>query len=827
MRPVYLCLILSALLAVLGGRAASQVKPVAPAAPAPAGAAPTKPAPASPLGANDEQLLKAAGVAPTGPGLLDFLRRRTQPPPDPTRLGQLVRALGDKDAKARDHAAAELVAIGPVAMPLLRQAANELEDAVLAERARQLLLHIDGAAALTAAAARGLAIFKPAGSTEVLLAALPLAEDDRALEDLTAALAAVAVREGKLDASLLAALDDPLPVRRAVAAEVIGQVGQVSDRQAIRKLLKDPKLDVRRRAALVLAAHQDAEAVPALVGLLAELPTDQSRAIEDYLSGLAGEWSVRAPSGNDTLARRLRRDLWAAWWDATDGPSLLEEFRKRTPPDAERQKLQALVAKLGDPQPAVRDKAMSDVLSVGAAAAPYLRQAIPNLDARGADAARKCLSLVEANGTPPLPSAAVRLLALRRPSGTAETMLAYLPSAEDESIAQELREALASVGVRDGKPDPALVKALDDSSPVRRAAAAEILTSLADHRPVVRKLLSDPVPAVRHRVAVALGAAREKEAVPVLIALLSELPLLQAGQVEDSLRALADESAPDVSLGDDAAARKKCRAAWEAWWQKNSDKVDLARLDPKTLMLGFTVVVEQYGPNGNTGRVLELDRRGKLRWQIDNLRMPIDAQVLPGERVLVCEQGTNRVKEMDFKGKVLWEKQINQPMGAQRLPNGNTFIVCRHQLVEVDRTGREVFTHSRPASDINCGRKLRNGHLVFVTYQGACIRLDANGKELRTVRVPPVNYYGGFIDMLPNDHVVAPLYNSNKVVEYDTGGRPVWEATISMPLSARRLPGGTTLVVSSNPFRVVELDRAGKIIWESKEFVQATRADRR
>jgi len=35
--------------------------------------------------------------------------------------------------------------------------------------------------------------------------------------------------------------------------------------------------------------------------------------------GLAGEWSIAVPQGNDAVSRKLRRELWAAWWNASDG----------------------------------------------------------------------------------------------------------------------------------------------------------------------------------------------------------------------------------------------------------------------------------------------------------------------------------------------------------------------------------------------------------------------------------------------------------------------------------------------------------------------------
>src|SRR5690242_17474505 len=77
---------------------------------------------------------------------------------------------------------------------------------------------------------------------------------------------------------------------------------------------------VRLRAALERAEAHDAEAIPILIDLLAELPRAERRPAEEYLSRLAGEW---APLGQfpheDEIGRRIHRDAWRAWWRATDG----------------------------------------------------------------------------------------------------------------------------------------------------------------------------------------------------------------------------------------------------------------------------------------------------------------------------------------------------------------------------------------------------------------------------------------------------------------------------------------------------------------------------
>src|SRR5947209_3145186 len=84
------------------------------------------------------------------------------------------------------------------------------------------------------------------------------------------------------------------------------------------------------------------------------------------------------------------------------------------------------------------------------------------------------------------------------PAEPEELLLAYLPLAGD-AVTEEVRNTLAAVAVRDGRPEPALVQALDDRSPARRAAAGVALARAgsADLRAAARPLLKDAEPLVR------------------------------------------------------------------------------------------------------------------------------------------------------------------------------------------------------------------------------------------------------------------------------------------------------------------------------------------
>src|SRR5262249_37085438 len=132
--------------------------------------------------AADEQLLKAAQLSVSGPNLLDFFRRRTPADVPEKTLTALAQQLGERTADTHNKAFAELVGYGSLAVPVLRRVANDLENPEAAERARRCLQLIEGpeSAALVEATARVLALIKPVGSAEVLLAYLPSADNEQA-----------------------------------------------------------------------------------------------------------------------------------------------------------------------------------------------------------------------------------------------------------------------------------------------------------------------------------------------------------------------------------------------------------------------------------------------------------------------------------------------------------------------------------------------------------------------------------------------------------------------------------------------------------------------
>src|SRR5207237_3366348 len=150
----------------------------------------------------------------------------------------------------------------------------------------------------------------------------------------------------------------------------------------------------------------------------------------------------------------------------------------------------------------------------GPVALPFLRTAATkSSDPEIARRAEECIEGIKKDFAPSVLGAAARVMAAKRPEGAVEAILTFLPNNDDDYLADDLRHALVKLAAKDGKADPAVVAALTDKAPVRRAAAGYALTraGLVQQLPAVRKLLQDPELDVRLRVGLALAAAKDKD----------------------------------------------------------------------------------------------------------------------------------------------------------------------------------------------------------------------------------------------------------------------------------------------------------------------------
>jgi HEAT repeat protein len=265
--------------------------------------------------AEDEKLLRAGKVPADGPGLLQFFRDQVPTAAEQERIRGLAADLGHKTYRVREKAAADLVALGPRALPVLRRTAAEA-DLEPRRRAAKCIHAIEGkyGSELLQAAARLVAARRPPGACAVLLDYLPSARDGDVEEAVVGALGNLARPAGKVDPALAAALEDRAPARRAAAALVLGQLGDADRRAAVRRLLADPAPAVRFAAARGLLAARDAAALPALIALLADGPPELARQGEEILKEVAGKQAPAVALADDDAARKASGAAWQAWW---------------------------------------------------------------------------------------------------------------------------------------------------------------------------------------------------------------------------------------------------------------------------------------------------------------------------------------------------------------------------------------------------------------------------------------------------------------------------------------------------------------------------------
>jgi hypothetical protein len=505
------------------------------------------------------------------------------------------------------------------------------------------------------------------------------------------------------------------------------------------------------------------------------------------------------------------RELQKAGIDI-DGPALLEYFRRRTPSDAEQKALKQRAQQLGSDAFPLRRLATDELIRAGRSSLPYLRDMATHKDAETARRASYCIQAIEQHTRLGLSATASRVLAERNVSGALETLLAYLPFVDEPWVEEEVRMSIKRLGLVGGKAAPVLEQALGDPESKRRVAAAWIvgLSTDSEQRAKVLPRLADAAPEVRFHAAASLLASRESAAVPTLIDLVGAPPLDLAWRAEDLLFRVAGDQGPSVWLdraNDNSGA--KVKSAWIAWWNANQSRIDWKALTLDEQALGLTLVVENQRADG--GRLYETNAAGQVRWEI-SVQNPIDAQWLPGGRILVGDSRSSLIYETDTRGNIGWRHTGISPTSLQRLANGNTVVSTYQKILEINREGRIVFEYATQGHTYHA-RKLPDNHYVWIDACGEIGEIDETGKLLAKAKVGGGLSWGS-IERLRNGRYLVALGGVGKVQEIDMAGKVYWEKTVPNPNRAVRLANGHILVASHGDGCVYEFDANGNERWK-------------
>ncbi len=265
----------------------------------------------------DKELLKKRGLGVDSKSLLEYLRKRTHPEADPTKVDVLIKRLGHELFQLREDAQAALLELGPTALVALKQA-EKSEDTEIRRRAEEIRTRIEANAqpVVQAATIRLIGEIKPNGGAEVLLAFAPFAADQKIEDELAEALGNIAKKNEKVAKKLVEMLSDRLAAKRGVAVDALLRAGVKSE--SAQALLKDKDAGVRLRVAIKMVRQKDAskEVVPVLISCLSELPPERLWPAEEILTRLAGDKAPAAALGSTKATQEQCRNEWEKWWEA-------------------------------------------------------------------------------------------------------------------------------------------------------------------------------------------------------------------------------------------------------------------------------------------------------------------------------------------------------------------------------------------------------------------------------------------------------------------------------------------------------------------------------
>ena len=762
----------------------------------------------------ERELLKTAGFNPANTqSLIPLFKGRSSSIPANANIEKLTAQLINGNPEEKLAAKKDLICMGDYVISTLKKASGEILDPASEKNLKDCieLLEGKGSETLISSALKVIASEGKAESSEVLFAYLPFAAEEILRNECESTLRVLFTTTTTSGTLFEKTLTDPNPYKRAVAAEILVRKGNPKQISMAKSLLNDPSSLVRTRLVLAFLEQKDRIAMPAALKLLASDSKDTSSLIETALATLAGELAIQGPKNDDSISRSINQAAWAGWWKSINEQDLLALLRESTAP----------MEMIADADKIFNDNNIElikkHINSKSFKSNPALQAFLLNRAAFDMKIAKliepdsnAIKLLLQSNQITP---ALIRMITLVRPANAIEIILDYIPSCNDDNIQDLLGECLELYLNGQNTIPPALIAASTSNIEELRTFAGKVLAQSPNEiaQKTCTTLLADSSVRVRFEVARESIKNQNKSAIPVLIELMTKVSAEKAETIDQTLRAIAKGKSPE-SKNDS----KMDAAAWNTWWRKEGPQLVLTPGAKIQETLKNFLVVESFNQEKKSGRVFLINPSGKTLWEIANLSNPTDALLLPNNKILITEQGANRITERDTKGNISWEKSATNPFLSQRLSNGNIFIASRNKIVEVSRNGTEIFSFSYPNQTILAACKTRTNEYALLCYNGVFLKLDSKGNEVSKSRIPfPTNFgiNGGAITQ--NDRVLVSIPTLNKIMEFNFSGQSTWESTITMPGIPTKLPNGNVVAPSLNGSKIVEIQMDGKIIYES------------
>lgn len=741
----------------------------------------------------DEATLKnhKPPIATDAKGLIEFFVNQSPKEGDAALMEALVRKLGSDVYSIREPAKVQLIKRGPLALPYLRGALTNT-PLEMKRRAELCIKEIEDTmkAEPISAAARVLVARKDPKAAEVLFNFLPVIGTDPFLEEeVMACVGRLSITADKVDPLLLDALKDKQAFRRNVAAYLIGRRANADHRDELRKMLADADARVPQRISEGLFGKRPSqmliESQPADEKLVKEQKLDITEA------ALLEFFRKRTLSEDDqkkfrALVKAMGHYSYAIREQAYQG--LLKEgipvipFLKESASfdsDVERKRrCEELLDK-------IREK---NNPGVPIAAAHLLARPQEKKDKSPAELIRTLLAYIPFADDENVEEeilTSLTLLSLREPAIEPELIKALTDANPTRRGAAAF--VLGHVGTKD---QVAKVQALlDDTQPLVRFRAAQGMLAARNKAalPSFVKLLETlpvsylpKVEEILHRVAEDKGpmdmiAGNTPDAKQKAVKAWSKW--LDDNKDKIDLTGINDRESylglVTVCEYDNQVGNIQGQV-WEGPKGSAAKRWNftgvLGAMDAHSLPNGRVLVAEN-----NANRVTERNNKGEIIWTYPTPNNPICCQRLPNGNTFIASY--NMVMEVTPNKSEVYRHTPGPQFyifSAHKAKNGNIVaITAQGQIIEMDaKTGATKHTVQTNTQGNWCSVEMQpNGnYLVAAMSTNSVKELDRTGREVWSH-----SFNGVFrATRLPNGNVLVASMNTREVAEMDRSGTIRW-----------------------------------------------------
>lgn len=407
---------------------------------------------------------------------------------------------------------------------------------------------------------------------------------------------------------------------------------------------------------------------------------------------------------------------------------------------------------------------------------------------------------------------AFRIIKKETKPSTAE-ILAASAIIDKPNLVNAARQALMATS---GTSDAELLRAAvgSENARTRVVAVAALPKALGEDAPtLLATLLDDKNDEVKLTAATALADRGDRRALNTFGKLLDSEDLQVRSRSVAALRAMTGQKFKYLAY-EKADERIAGAEEWRRWISTSGETAELKfPIGDSQVMLGRTLVAYY-----SQGKVVEYDADRNKVWELNGVNQPWGADGLPNGHRLICSYNGQFVAEYDENGKEVWRKDglPGYASHAHRLDDGNTLVACSNvnKVIEIAPDGKVVWE-----KEINGypqdARRLDNGNtLIALQTTNRVVEIDRDGNVIWEANE---NMQGPFAARrLDNGNTLVALSGAGQVVELDQDKKVVWrQQGLQSPYDAQRLDNGNTLIVDTRGMR--EVDAEGKTVWEHNE----------